>query len=216
MSVWPVATHTRTPEGSGIIAHHDLAPWNLVIGPARWAFIDWDTAAPGSRLWDLAYALHGFVPLSANPRYQRGDPTHRRHARCRDGAQRRSRPPPPQHVDASTTREVPGQLRHESDVAELRGRQHRADIGRGHRMAMLEQFVETAQSLDPLQSMPSADIAETIRGLVEKVAGGEKLEAVGVGFPGIIRNGVVEGACGVGGGTSQQDEDVAKAAVAKL
>ena len=32
----------------------------------------------------------------------------------------------------------------------------------------------------------------------------------------ILRNGVVEGACGVGGGTSQQDEDVAKAAVAKL
>ena len=32
----------------------------------------------------------------------------------------------------------------------------------------------------------------------------------------IIRNGVIEGACGVGGGTSQQDEDVAKAAVAKL
>ena len=32
----------------------------------------------------------------------------------------------------------------------------------------------------------------------------------------IVRNGVLEGACGVGGGTSQQDEDVAKAAVAKL
>jgi glc operon protein GlcG len=32
----------------------------------------------------------------------------------------------------------------------------------------------------------------------------------------IIRNGVVQGACGVGGGTSQQDEAVAKAAVAKL
>jgi glc operon protein GlcG len=32
----------------------------------------------------------------------------------------------------------------------------------------------------------------------------------------VIRNGVVEGACGVGGGTSQQDEDVAKAAAAKL
>jgi uncharacterized protein GlcG (DUF336 family) len=32
----------------------------------------------------------------------------------------------------------------------------------------------------------------------------------------IIRNGVVEGACGVGGGTSQQGKDVAKAAVAKL
>ena len=56
----------------------------------------------------------------------------------------------------------------------------------------LKLFPETAQSLDPLQSMPSADIAETIRGLVEKVAGGEKIEAIGIGFPGIVRNGVVE------------------------
>jgi hypothetical protein len=55
-----------------IIAHHDLAPWNLVLGP-RWAFIDWDCAAPGTRLWDVAYAAHGFIPLSANPRWQRQD-----------------------------------------------------------------------------------------------------------------------------------------------
>jgi hypothetical protein len=55
-----------------IIAHHDLAPWNLVIG-SRWAFIDWDLAAPGTRLWDVAYAVHGFAPLSANPRWQRSD-----------------------------------------------------------------------------------------------------------------------------------------------
>jgi glc operon protein GlcG len=32
----------------------------------------------------------------------------------------------------------------------------------------------------------------------------------------IIRHGVVEGACGVGGGTAQQDEDCARAGVAKL
>jgi glc operon protein GlcG len=32
----------------------------------------------------------------------------------------------------------------------------------------------------------------------------------------IIRNGVVEGACGVSGGTSQQDEDCARAGVAQL
>jgi len=31
----------------------------------------------------------------------------------------------------------------------------------------------------------------------------------------IIRNGIVEGACGVGGGTAQQDEDCARAGVAK-
>ena len=39
---------------------------------------------------------------------------------------------------------------------------------------------------------------------------------MGQGAVPIIRNGVVEGACGVGGGTSQQDEDCAKAGVAKL
>ncbi|UXY17743.1 phosphotransferase [Streptomyces cynarae] len=61
-------------EGSDIIAHHDLAPWNLVVADdSQWAFIDWDTAGPGSRLWDVAYAMHGFVPLSAHPDWQRRD-----------------------------------------------------------------------------------------------------------------------------------------------
>jgi glc operon protein GlcG len=32
----------------------------------------------------------------------------------------------------------------------------------------------------------------------------------------IVRNGVVVGACGVGGGTAEQDEDCARAGVAKL
>lgn len=64
-------------DGDEIIAHHDLAPWNLVIGDRQWAFIDWDTAAPGTRLWDLAYAMHGFVPLSADPALQRDDASHR-------------------------------------------------------------------------------------------------------------------------------------------
>jgi hypothetical protein len=60
------------PDRSEIIAHHDLAPWNLVVGD-QWAFIDWDGAAPGSRLWDLAWAAAGFVPLSADPHLQRAD-----------------------------------------------------------------------------------------------------------------------------------------------
>jgi glc operon protein GlcG len=39
---------------------------------------------------------------------------------------------------------------------------------------------------------------------------------MGQGAVPIIRNGVVEGACGVGGGTSQEDEDCARAGVAQL
>jgi Ser/Thr protein kinase RdoA (MazF antagonist) len=57
------------PDRADLICHHDLAPWNLVVSSDRWAFIDWDGAGPGSRLWDLAYAIKAFVPLEAG-----GDP----------------------------------------------------------------------------------------------------------------------------------------------
>jgi Ser/Thr protein kinase RdoA (MazF antagonist) len=60
------------PDRTEIIAHHDLAPWNFVIGDQR-AFIDWDMAAPGSRLWDIAWASLGFIPLSADPQLQAPD-----------------------------------------------------------------------------------------------------------------------------------------------
>jgi aminoglycoside phosphotransferase (APT) family kinase protein len=78
-AVWQVAIPPEEDGGDEIIAHHDLAPWNLVVppGPAadagQWVFIDWDGAGPGSRLWDLAYAIRGFVPLSGDRALQRAD-----------------------------------------------------------------------------------------------------------------------------------------------
>jgi len=60
-AVWNVVI---PPNRHDLVIHHDVAPWNLVLGADRWVFIDWDTAAPGSRLWDLAYAAHGFIPLA--------------------------------------------------------------------------------------------------------------------------------------------------------
>lgn len=59
-AVWNVVIPADSED---LVIHHDLGPWNLVCGPSRWVFIDWDHAGPGSRLWDLAYAAHGLVPL---------------------------------------------------------------------------------------------------------------------------------------------------------
>src|SRR6266571_2986203 len=53
-------------------------------------------------------------------------------------------------------------------------------------------FPEKSQTLDPLQSMPAESIVECVRRQAEKVADGEKIEAIGIGFPGIIRSGIVE------------------------
>ncbi|WP_347123841.1 phosphotransferase [Microbacterium sp. SY138] len=56
-AVWQTAIPAPAAD---LICHNDLAPWNLVIGE-RWVFIDWDAAAPSTRLWDLAYAAQAFT-----------------------------------------------------------------------------------------------------------------------------------------------------------
>lgn len=50
------------------IGHGDLAPWNIVFSGAEVrGIIDWDAARPSSRVWDLGYAAHQFVPFHPAP-----------------------------------------------------------------------------------------------------------------------------------------------------
>lgn len=57
---------TTAPVEIDCIGHNDLGPYNVVYdGTTVAAIIDWDFAGPSNRLWDLCYAAHRFVPLSA-------------------------------------------------------------------------------------------------------------------------------------------------------
>ena len=48
-----------------VVCHNDFAPYNVVFGDdGPVGVIDWETAAPGARVWDVAYAAYRFVPLS--------------------------------------------------------------------------------------------------------------------------------------------------------
>ena len=65
---------------------------------------------------------------------------------------------------------------------------------------------------------PSGELTEranhpTPRGIAE-AEGGHMI--MGQGAVPIVRNGAIDGACGVGGGTAQEDEDCARAGAAKL
>jgi len=56
----------------------------------------------------------------------------------------------------------------------------------------LRVYPENEAVLDVLQSMPAETIVERIRTEIEAAAKGDDIDAIGVGFPGIIRTGVVE------------------------
>jgi hypothetical protein len=50
-----------------VICHNDFAPYNCVFRDQHLVgLIDFDTAAPGARIWDVAYAVYRFVPLQTD------------------------------------------------------------------------------------------------------------------------------------------------------
>ncbi|MEV0389267.1 aminoglycoside phosphotransferase family protein [Nonomuraea sp. NPDC050643] len=64
----PDATWYFPPVGPAeVICHGDVATYNCVFRQERpVALIDFDTAHPGPRIWDVAYAAYRFVPLAAD------------------------------------------------------------------------------------------------------------------------------------------------------
>ena len=54
-----------TPGNVEVICHNDFAIYNMIFNNEKLVgIIDFDMAAPGPRLWDIAYTLYTCIPLS--------------------------------------------------------------------------------------------------------------------------------------------------------
>src|SRR6266446_5940716 len=56
----------------------------------------------------------------------------------------------------------------------------------------LNLYPEQGASLDALQSMPAENIGDCIQQQIDATAKGQKISAIGLGFPGVIRGGIIE------------------------
>ncbi len=63
----PVDANWQWPahEPVEVLCHNDFGPYNLMFEGNRLSgVIDFDTASPGARVWDLGYTAYRFVPLT--------------------------------------------------------------------------------------------------------------------------------------------------------
>ncbi|WP_163529966.1 phosphotransferase [Halobacillus ihumii] len=55
----------NTPNNIEVLCHNDFAIYNIIFNKEKpVGIIDFDVAAPGPRLWDIAYTLYTCIPLS--------------------------------------------------------------------------------------------------------------------------------------------------------
>jgi Phosphotransferase enzyme family len=61
------STEMADPSGGDLVCHNDVCPENVVFRDGRAvAFIDFDFAAPGRRIWDVVGTLSMWAPLTAS------------------------------------------------------------------------------------------------------------------------------------------------------
>ncbi|PFA69192.1 aminoglycoside phosphotransferase [Bacillus sp. AFS015802] len=69
---WKPLDHTPRP--FEVVCHNDFAIYNIIFNQQKpVGIIDFDVAAPGPRLWDIAYTLYTCVPLSRHYHLETGD-----------------------------------------------------------------------------------------------------------------------------------------------
>ncbi|MDQ0208677.1 phosphotransferase [Alkalicoccobacillus murimartini] len=63
-----------TPGEKEVVCHNDFAMYNIIFNKQHpVGIIDFDVAAPGPRLWDIAYTLYTCVPLSRLSYTEKGE-----------------------------------------------------------------------------------------------------------------------------------------------
>ncbi|RDI36330.1 phosphotransferase [Falsibacillus pallidus] len=73
-SLYEWAPIDNTPDNFEVLCHNDFAIYNIIFNQEMpVGIIDFDVAAPGPRLWDIAYTLYTCVPLSRHYHNEKGE-----------------------------------------------------------------------------------------------------------------------------------------------
>jgi hypothetical protein len=78
-----VTAGSRLTQGHEIVAHNELGPHNTIVRENKLVgLIDWDDAAPGTRLRDLSNAVYNYVDVSHWANQTAGEQARRIHLMC--------------------------------------------------------------------------------------------------------------------------------------